>query len=106
MGKILDLSVFTEETLDIKTVDGKLLHIPKPSQRMVIEMMKFREIDENTAPEEIAAALDRMASLILNSNREGVRFDGSSVAALSTDAKTAILTAYSEFATRLQANPT
>lgn len=106
MGKILDLSVFQEETLDIKTVDGRLLHIVKPTQRMVIEMMGFREIDENTPPEEIAAALDRIALMILNNNREGVRFDADAVAALSADAKTAILAAFTQFTTHLQSNPT
>lgn len=106
MGKILDLSVFQEETLDIKTADGRLLHIPKPSQRLVIELMKFREIDDDTPAEEIVAELNRMAGLILNSNREGVKFDSANIAALSADAKTAILTAFSGFATRLQSNPT
>lgn len=105
MGKILDLSVFQQETLDIRTAEGQLLHIEKPTQAAVIELMKFQSIDNDTPAEEIVAALNRMTELILNNNREGVRFDAASISALSTDAKTAILTEFSKFATRLQSDP-
>ena len=37
---ILDLGVFVDETLDIKMADGMILHIPKASQGMVIEILK------------------------------------------------------------------
>lgn len=106
MGKILDLSVFQEETLDIKTADGQVLNIPKPSQKMVIELMKFKTIDENSEPAKVVDALDRMSGLILNSNTNGIKFEKSSIVALSMDAKAAILKAYAEFAAGLQSDPT
>lgn len=106
MGKILDLSMFLEETLDIKMLDGRVLHIRKPPQRTIIEMMKFREIDENTDPDAVMAALDRMTGLILNNNEDGLRFNADAIAGLSTDMKNAILTEYAKFAARLQQNPT
>lgn len=105
MGKILDLSVFMEETLDIKMLDGQMLHIKKPEQRMVIEMMKFREIGDDTAPEKVTAALNRMVWMILNNNQEGVWIGAEAIDALSMDMKSGILTAYAQFATRLQQNP-
>lgn len=106
MSNILDLSVYREQTLDIRTEDGKLLHITKPSEAMIIELMQFREINDDTPPAEIIAALDRITTLILNHNKEKITFNESDISALSMEAKTAILSAYSKFATELQSNPT
>ena len=106
MSVILDLSVFDTETADIRFGDGTVLHLKKPTQRMVIHMLAMKDIDESKPPLEIVAALDRMCIEILNNNTEGVAFDAKSVAALDPDKKTAILREYSAWATQLQANPT
>lgn len=43
MNKILDLSVFSEDTLDITMPDGFLLHVKKPTQSIVISMMELSQ---------------------------------------------------------------
>ena len=48
MSNILDLSVFKEETLDITMPDGKVIHITKPTQQMVIRMLGFRVLNART----------------------------------------------------------
>lgn len=103
---ILDLSVFKEETLDIKMMDGQVLHVRKPSQRMVIEILKLRDLDEHSAPEEIIGAVNKMVWTILNDNTEDVHFAPYVVENMSLEIKQAILNGYTEFTTKLQQNPT
>lgn len=106
MGIILDLSAFSEETADIRMANGRVLHLKKPTQRLVIHMLQLRQVDEHSAPLEIMGALDRIAMEILNNNADGVTFGMDVVSEMETDAKTGILQAYSDWATQLQANPT
>lgn len=106
MGVILDLSVFREETADIRLQGGQVVHLKKPTQRMVIHMIQMRDIDEAKPPELILATLDRMTGEILNNNADGVAFSPAVVAEMATDVKAGIVQAYSEWATTLQANPT
>lgn len=103
---ILDLKAFVDETLDISMADGQTLRIPKPSQRMLIKIMGFREIGESTPPEKVTEALNDMTREVLNSNIDEIEFDASSIAAMSENVKLKILTAYTEFMREVQANPT
>lgn len=103
---ILDLTVFKEETLDITMMDGKQLHVRKPSQRMVIEIIKLRDVDEHSTPEEIIGAMNRMVDMILNDNTEEVHFAPTDVESMSLKVKQAILNAYTAFTLEIQKNPT
>ncbi len=102
---ILDLTVFKKETLDIKMMDGQVLHIRKPSQNMVIEIIKFRDINMNAGAEKIVAASDSLVLMILNDNTDGVTMDAKSVAALDYEIKVAILEGYAAFVNKVQSNP-
>ncbi len=106
MGIILDLSIFREETADIRLADGAVLHLKKPTERLVIHMLQMKDVDEKSPPAEILGTLNRIAQEILNNNADGVTFDMAVVSAMGTDEKANIVTAYSDWATRLQANPT
>ena len=103
---ILDLSVFQEETLDITMMNGEVLHIKKPEQRMVIELIKFRTLREDANAKKVLRALNDITALILNSNTDGVEFERETIDALSVDIKLAIVNAYTKFLLKLQANPT
>ena len=46
MNKVLDLSAFKVETLDITMLDGTTLNINKPTQRIYIEILKLQNIAE------------------------------------------------------------
>ena len=106
MGRILDLSVFEEETLDVKFAGGKIVRLKKPTQGLVIAMLRLRNMSDDT-PEEVAlAAMNSIALKILNNNADGMEFSMENVEQLSVDAKSSLLFGYSEFASRLQANPT
>ena len=102
---ILDLKTFVDETLDIHTADGKTLHLPKPSQAMVIKILNFRDIDENTPEKQADEALTKMATEILNSNIDGVKFKEENVAAMHETTRAPIVMTYADFMARLQSNP-
>ena len=103
---ILDLSIFDEETLDVKMVDGTIVHLKKPTQSLVIAMIRLRELSESTQPEEALAALNGITLKIMNNNADGIVFTPESVAELKLGVKNAILSAYSEFTLEFQKNPT
>lgn len=103
---ILDLKPFLEETLDINMADGQKLRIPKPSQRMLIKIMGFREIGEDTPPDKVREALNDMTTEILNGNIDGYTIDAASIAGMSDKMKLQILSAYTEFMRKVQDDPT
>lgn len=102
---ILDLKAFVDETLDINMADGMVLRIPKPSQLMLIKIMAFQDIDADTPNEKVEEALNRMTGDILNSNINKIAIGEESIAAMSSATKLAILTAYTDFMRKAQANP-
>lgn len=103
---ILDLNAFLDETLDINMDGGVVLRIPKPSQKMLIKIMGFQNIDADTPEEKAEEALNQMTGDILNSNINKIEFSQESIAAMGNQAKLQILTAYTEFMRKVQANPT
>ena len=103
---ILDLTVFKRETLDITRMDGQKIHVKKPSQNMVIEIIKFRDINTKTAPEKTIAAVDDFVTMVLNDNTDGIKFARESVAAIDLDIKLEIIKAYTSFMVKVQSDPT
>lgn len=106
MGKILDLSVFDEETLDLKTADGHIIHLKKPTQALAIAMLQLRSLSDKTTPEAALAIQNSVVLKIMNNNADGIAFTPESVAALTLAVKNAIVKEYADFASELQANPT
>lgn len=105
MREILDLSVFAEETLDIRMADGKMLHLRKPTQALAIAMVHLRNLKDDTPPESALAAQNAVVTKIMNHNADGLAFTPASVEALTLPVKNAILSGYAEFAQELTANP-
>ena len=106
MSRVLDLSVYRQETLDITMPDGALLHIHKPTQAMLIKMLNMRDVDENAPSERIAGTIDGFVLAVLGSNIDGRTFTQKDMDAQTLEMKTAIIDAYSAFAYELQSNPT
>lgn len=105
-GKILDLNVFVQETLDIKLLDGSVIHILKPTREQVIKIANLQHLKQ-TAKAEVA--FDRMDSLvldILNSNDAETIFDRDYVEQqLNIRMRIAIITAYSAWIGEIEADP-
>ena len=106
MSRVLDLSVYRQETLDITMPDGAIVHIRKPTQAMLIKMLNMRGVDENAPSERIAGVIDAFVLGVLNSNTDGRTFAQKDMGSLTLEMKTAIIDAYSAFAYELQSNPT
>lgn len=107
-NKIVDLSVFQEQYLDVKLPSGEVMKLSKPTQQMVINLLKFRDINDTMGAEVIIDALDEIVNDILHTNvnaavkpidMEYVKND------LNMNMKLAIVKAYSEFITEVQSNP-
>ena len=105
MSKVLDLTTFIEETLDIKMPDGSTIHIKKPTQRMVIAMLNLREKAQSASPTEQIEAIEDAILSILNSNTDGITFTSDSIEDLNVGMRTAIIRAYSEYISGVQSNP-
>lgn len=105
MKNIVDLSVFENQTLDIKLPDGELIKISKPTQRMAVKLMSFQRLNDATLPEDLVAAVDNMALSILGSNENMRVFTSKDIEALNFPMKMALIDAYSKFLMGLQNNP-
>ena len=106
MRKILDLSQFEEQTMEVRVNENLSLNLQKPTQAIVIEMLKFKNIDENTDAETIMKALDSLCLLILNTNDSLVKYTKQKMnQILNTQQKVMIVTAYSEFIAEVQNHP-
>lgn len=105
MSKILDLSIYKEETLDITMPDSTLLHITKPTQAMVIKVLQLRNIDDKSEPEEIIKGINSLVEDILNTNKEKKEIAREEVEVMPLQMKMAIINAYTEFLTGIQNNP-
>lgn len=106
MNKILDLSVFSEDTLDITMPDGYLLHVKKPTQSIVISMMELSQ-EKDREPAQMIEKLNELCVKILNNNKEGRNFTCEEVSMnLEFPLITAIIQAYTDFTKEIQSNPT
>ena len=103
--RILDLSVFEEETLDIKMPDGKSIHIPKPSQSMVIKLFRMQKQLSGSDNEAQLNAFNTFVLDVLNINNGGYVFDVETVEAMPLAMKSAIIKAYSDFIADIQSDP-
>ena len=64
---MLDLSVFREQYFDLKLLDGEVLKLKKPTQRMVIEMMGYELIFKDTKNHKnIEMMVDTFSQMILD----------------------------------------
>ena len=103
--KILDLSVYAEQTLDITFPDETILHVKKPTQAIVIAMMNLAQLNqENQAS--LLEGLVEICAAILDNNKEGKSITPEWVAnELDIVMISAIVKGYTQFTEELQSNP-
>jgi len=103
-NNILDLSAFKSETLDTTMPDGTLIHIPKPTYAMLVNITAFKD-KMQAQPNDITLIVD-MAAAILNSNIDGITFSVSDVGQLAVEQINCLLQGYFRWANNITANPT
>ncbi len=104
MSKILDLSCFREETLDITMPDKKVIHVKKPTEELYIKVIAFQEQIKEIDTKEILTAVDEMAGMILSHNTQN-RDNTKLAKSLSMEMKIAVIQAFTEFVTDIASDP-
>lgn len=105
MGKMIDLSAYVPDTLDIKMPDGKLFCLPKVSERMYLYLQALANEVENGEKTEAIAQINRFCFEVLNSNTQGIVVDKKYVELLPLPIKNAVISNFNEFAFNLKSNP-
>ena len=107
---MLDLSVFQKQTFEVKLMDGQVIHLLKPSQRMLIEMMSYEAEFKNTKREKdldkIFDTFNSMILNILNNNDDEKVFDKEYVNKyFDFEVGTALMNGYMNFVNEINSNP-
>ena len=73
---MLDLNVFQERYFDIKLVDGRVVNLPKPSQRTMLKIAKLEEDlrKQGNNSSVVLKAMNELVVYLLNTNKEGHEF--------------------------------
>lgn len=98
MAKILDLSVYQEETFDIKLLDGSIVKIKKPSQEFLMKLIGFKDSIRNEKDvEEQLGAIKELTLDILNYNKDNRKFTEEDIVDYDFIILKAIFEGYSNF---------
>lgn len=104
---MLDLSVLSGRTWELRLFDGSIINIRKPSQKMVMEMMLYERLFKEAGRE--AEKIEKLAELvrdILNNNTDGKEFTKDFVnSEFSFDIAFAVIKGYMEFTQELNSDP-
>lgn len=105
MNRILDLSVYKNDTFDITMVDGSVVNVKKPTQAIVIKLMELTEAQNAQSKDLLDLLVDATATLLSNNN-EGKVFSKEWVSNnLDFTMIVAIIRGYTAFTEELQSNP-
>lgn len=116
MSKLIDLSVFEEETLDIKTTKGNVINIKKPTKELAIKMISYQfKIQQlgnrkDYTEEELLKLMNHLEDLtieILNNNKGNIAIDKEFIKNndINYNMQTAILQGYTDFMNEIIENP-
>ena len=100
--KTLDLSVYEQKYLDVVLLDGSIIQLKKPTQKIAIEMASLPQYLFETDLNVIVTALNDVLINILNNNREDRVFTLADVQDWEIELKNAVLEAYQGFLFELQ----
>lgn len=96
MANMLDLTVLQQQTLEIKMLDGSVIKLKKPSQKLMLEFVSFEKIVNDLDMEKQMEEIKALTLAILNNNTAGKHFSE-----LNQDydltIQQAIITAYGKF---------
>ncbi|MDT8717823.1 hypothetical protein IAI10_14235 [Clostridium sp. 19966] len=116
MSKILDLSLFQEETLNITTPKGEVIHVKKPTEELAIKLISYQykaqEIEKKEQYEkedlnQLMEFLRTLAKDILSHNKDGISVDDNYLKEneIHYGMWVAILEAYTEFMSEVTSDP-
>ena len=99
MSKIFDLSVFEEETLDVKFPTGEIIRIKKPTEKIIIELMKLqdKQLKGDLSAEEQLAVINDVIYMLIQNNADSKEYDKSIIEKLQFNTKIALIQAITDF---------
>lgn len=100
--KTLDLNAFTEKTLEIKMVDGRVINVKRPTKAIFMLLQAAQEADQVEDKNRIS---EQVIVAALNNNLEGLTIDNEEINAMPVLMKSAILKAYFDFLHELVSDP-
>lgn len=114
--EILDLGIYEDETLDIKTPKGDILHVKKPTEELAIKLLscqtKVAGINEEDLKDgkDIKKLMDMLKDLvktILSNNKDGINITDEWLKGegINYSMEIAIMNAYTEFMSEITSNP-
>jgi hypothetical protein len=113
---ILDLSIYEENTLDIKTPKGDIIHVKKPTEELAIKLISYQsktaEMNENDIKNEkvileIMSMLKDLVKAILSNNKDNIKITDEWLKeeGINYAMEIAILNAFTEFMSEITSNP-
>lgn len=105
MAKTLHLQAFQQVYLDVELLDGSIIYLKKPTQKLAIEMALLPQYLVQQDINVIVTALNELTVNIQNNNKEGRIFTLDSIAEWEIELKNAVINAYQEFLTEILSNP-
>lgn len=99
---MLDLTTLKTRYMEMKMIDGKVLQINKPNQRMI---KYLSELNKGDSDEQLQKITD-LSIMIINNNREGIVYKAKELEKeLNLDMMMAIIESYMKFIKEVLANP-
>lgn len=116
MSKILDLGIYEEETLDIKTPKGAIVHVKKPTEELAIKLLSYqtkatkmseKDLEKQENIEKLMDMLKDLTKSILDNNKDDVRITDEWLKGedINYSMEIAIMNAYTEFMSEITSNP-
>lgn len=116
MSKILDLSIYEEDTLDIKTIKGNTIRVKKPTEELAIKLISYqtqasnmneKDLKDNKNIKKLIDMLKDLIKSILNNNKDEIIIDDKYLKEndINYAMELAIMNAYTEFMSEITSNP-
>lgn len=99
MSKIFDLNVFEEETLDVKFSAGEIVRIKKPTEKMIIELIKLqdKQLKGDLSVDEQLTIINDVLYMFIRNNADNKKYDRSIIEDLQFNVKIALIKAITDF---------
>ncbi|SHJ64788.1 hypothetical protein SAMN02745248_00579 [Hathewaya proteolytica DSM 3090] len=102
---VLDLTVFNQETFDIKFSETETLHIKKADEELAIKLVAYSMDSADTDIKDVINNVNILIKEILNHNTDNKKFTKADIDKMQFNVKIEILRQYTEFIYNIQNNP-
>jgi hypothetical protein len=107
MSKMIDLSMFQQETIDFKFSEELIIKCKKPDEELAIKILAHMNIkQDDISPEQMIGAMNDITLSVLNHNIDNYKVDEAFVRSLTINLKMVILQHYTkEMYEKIENNP-